>query len=250
MKFTTAIFILIAFTVPTSALSATFRCEKMFEKKNQLQIPSDFACNTQAAHGDNLRLLFNTNKPLFAKKLLTLVKLDNNIGGIQLNGSNKILLRSAILTYSPQCLFQIKQQYHIDNIVNLYYGQLVDLSKQIEQEKKLFKKSGGDQYINILNFSYKTQEYKSRAEMNTHIAKITNTVLSLPGNTLIHCLIGSHRTGIIFGVIQKCVNHAPLNEIIDNYKCHVGWKSNAHPGAYHQENIDVIKEFPCDLINN
>jgi hypothetical protein len=69
---------------------------------------------------------------------------------------------------------------------------------------------------------------------------------SKPGSVYIHCYGGHHRTGAVWGVLQKCVGKMPVQDIIDEYKCHIGYESPASPGGYHADNEALIREFPCE----
>ena len=57
-----------------------------------------------------------------------------------------------------------------------------------------------------------------------------------------------HRTGMVVGVIDKCVNGTSLQTLEDDYKRHVAWRSSADTGGYEAENVAFIKEFDCSLL--
>jgi protein tyrosine/serine phosphatase len=63
-----------------------------------------------------------------------------------------------------------------------------------------------------------------------------------------HCYGGQHRTGIIFGIIQKCLNRIPIDEVIAEYRCHTAYESPEHPGGAKPENERAIREFPCKIL--
>jgi hypothetical protein len=69
---------------------------------------------------------------------------------------------------------------------------------------------------------------------------------SKSGSVYIHCYGGHHRTGTVWGVLQKCVGRMPVENIIAEYKCHIGYESAQNPGGYHPDNEALIREFPCE----
>jgi hypothetical protein len=67
-----------------------------------------------------------------------------------------------------------------------------------------------------------------------------------PGAVYIHCYGGHHRTGAVWGVLQKCMGKMPVEDILAEYKCHIGFESPEKPGGYHADNEALIREFPCE----
>ncbi len=57
-----------------------------------------------------------------------------------------------------------------------------------------------------------------------------------------------HRTGIVWGVIQKCIAKMNINDVLNEYRCNVGYESESNPGGFKINNEIVIKNFPCDCI--
>lgn len=68
------------------------------------------------------------------------------------------------------------------------------------------------------------------------------------GGILLHCAGGMHRTGIIYALIRRHVNDDPIEDIIDDYKRHVDWKSDDQPGGFEALNVRFIKEFDVSLL--
>jgi protein tyrosine/serine phosphatase len=66
-----------------------------------------------------------------------------------------------------------------------------------------------------------------------------------PGAVYIHCYGGHHRTGAVYGVLQKCIGGMPVDRIIEEYRCHIGYESEERRGGHHPDNETVIREFPC-----
>ncbi len=87
------------------------------------------------------------------------------------------------------------------------------------------------------------------------VASIVNEIAGDPnknGSAYIHCYGGHHRTGVVWGVLQKCMGRdadgkvMDLDNIIEEYKCHIGYESPEKPGNYHHDNEVLIREFPCE----
>ena len=67
-----------------------------------------------------------------------------------------------------------------------------------------------------------------------------------PGAVYIHCYGGHHRTGVVYGVLQKCIGKMSVEDVINEYKCHIGYESAKKPGGFHADNETLIREFPCE----
>ena len=70
------------------------------------------------------------------------------------------------------------------------------------------------------------------------------------GNIHLHCGGGMHRSGMIAGLIEKCVNHAPMEQVLAHYRYHVAWTDDAHPGGFEAGNVAVLQAFDCALIDD
>jgi hypothetical protein len=93
-----------------------------------------------------------------------------------------------------------------------------------------------------------TPEQKKRDVM-TMVASIIREIEGDPsslGSVYIHCYGGHHRTGAVWGVLQKCMGRMPVEDVINEYKCHIGYESAERPGGYHADNEALIREFPCE----
>lgn len=65
------------------------------------------------------------------------------------------------------------------------------------------------------------------------------------GSVYIHCYGGHHRTGAVYGVLQKCIGGLSVEKVIEEYRCHIGYESEDRRGGQHPDNETVIREFPC-----
>jgi hypothetical protein len=57
-----------------------------------------------------------------------------------------------------------------------------------------------------------------------------------------------HRSGMIVGVVERCLNGTPMATVRARYLQHVGWKDEAHPGGAEADNLRFIEEFDCSLL--
>tara|TARA_Y100001954_G_scaffold52647_1_gene56057 strand:+ start:21645 stop:22436 length:792 start_codon:yes stop_codon:yes gene_type:complete len=162
-----------------------------------------------------------------------------------------------------QCLQHLIEKANIRQIVNLYDGSFKTKYVLSYWEKTNFLRSTKDKqgsfgtYTQIKDFDYDLEE-RSAESIYKDVISIIAQIESVPGNALIHCYGGMHRTGIVFGVMQKCLN-GPKNksqnkkfvkEVVDKeYKCHTDYKNAEKKGGYHQENMTVIENFPCDRLH-
>jgi hypothetical protein len=102
-------------------------------------------------------------------------------------------------------------------------------------------------------FQYKFKYGKDK--VFGQVASIVNEIAGDPsqdGSAYIHCYGGHHRTGVVWGVLQKCMgrdaegNPMNVDDIVNEYKCHIGYQSPEKPGGYHKDNEALIREFPCE----
>jgi hypothetical protein len=182
---------------------------------------------------------------------LKITEENNNIGGEVFNfqSGKKVVYRSSILNGNPTCMKELTQDKNVATVIYLYNGPYVDEKEIPYQEKEIFTKYGGEFYINALDFEDTGNEAEITSSRNHKISDIIKYIAVSPKNVLIHCLGGMHRTGLIYGILQKCINHEPEEKIIEVYKKHVGYKSKDDAGTFYQEDIDTIKAFPCNYLN-
>jgi hypothetical protein len=102
-------------------------------------------------------------------------------------------------------------------------------------------------------FQYKFKYGKEK--VFDQVASIVNEIagdVSQPGSAYIHCYGGHHRTGVVWGVLQKCMGQdhqgkpMDVDDIVKEYQCHIGYESPERPGGYHKDNEALIREFPCE----
>jgi hypothetical protein len=229
-----------------------FRCESTLPAKLQINAPE--SCN-QNAHWVDLSKLYESDRELFKETLRKQIADNNNQGGSVVRfgrGKTKRVLRSSILGNSEGCIDELvtDPEYNIRTIINLFTGDALDQQSISDDEQKLFQKWGARNYLHVLNFSDRPDAYPTKQAFDERIVEIISQIKNAKGNVLIHCLGGWHRTGIIWGILQKCYNKVPTKTVIDNYKCHVAWKSESDRGGYYDFNEKTIAEFPCDKLDH
>ena len=111
-----------------------------------------------------------------------------------------------------------------------------------------FESFGGRSYLQILNYTYRLKRQTKEA-LFQRVAEIVRLIEAAPGDVMIHCFGGMHRTGVVFGVMQKCLNRVPIEQVLDEYRCHTDWKSAERPGGASQDNEMALREFPCELLS-
>ena len=91
-------------------------------------------------------------------------------------------------------------------------------------------------------------------EVSRTVAQIINELILSPegaplqGNIHLHCGGGMHRTGMIMGIMDRCINGTAYPIIEADYKRHVAWRSDERTGGFEQANLDFITSFDCGLI--
>jgi hypothetical protein len=198
-----------------------------------------------------LQVLYTKDKRLFKKKLLSFVSEYPNMGAqtFSYNGKPHEIYRSALLGNNKLCLSALIQNENLKNIIYLYSGDYVNEEKIPYIEEASLYKSGGNTYIRILNFSDEFKSDKEREQLENRVSDVIKTILTLKGPTLIHCVGGWHRTGIVYGVLEKCIQKKPIDKVILNYKKHVGFFSKKQPGVFKQTNVDFLNHFNCSKLN-
>jgi hypothetical protein len=183
----------------------------------------------------------------------------------QRDGRDKPLLvfRSGVLmdTDKPSgCLQSLLKHADLKHVVNLYAGRF-PLHGFIAEEEQVARSKGatfhneaktGRSWRDIIE---KPEDYKKNFDQaSKQVAKLINTQILKPqdqppkGNILIHCGGGMHRTGMVVGILQRCINHQPMDEIEAEFKYHTHYRSAEQPGGYEKLNVQFIRDFDCSLI--
>lgn len=197
---------------------------------------------------------FHQDKSLFEQIFKLHVAKFNNISGsvVRFNKAPKDIYRSAILSESIALLSELVKNRKVKSIVVLTNSKIFNIAPWIDKERSAFATLGGSQFIHILDFDCDF-DFKNVVEVDlarNKVASIIKMIANANGNVLIHCLGGEHRTEVIFEVMQKCLNNMTMQNITKRYKCHTGWENIINKGNFRQENIDFIRNFPCEVLKN
>lgn len=178
------------------------------------------------------------------------VQQNNNIGGdyFHFPSGGKFVFRSSVLNQNTPCLQQLMSNYNMQSIIYLYSGDMASLDFD-DPELQYFQDHGGIAYTRVLDFNDQPQGAKALKALNDRIIAGVHLVEASPGNVLVHCLGGMHRTGILYGVMQKCINKMPMDKVIADYKKHAFYQDAQNPGNYRQMNVDIIESFNCSQLD-
>lgn len=192
------------------------------------------------------------NDPLFEQLFKLSIARSNNISGsiIKFKKGNKQVYRSAILSENLALLSELVRERGVKTILVLTNSRILDIVPLIEKERSAFSILGGTLFIHILDFDSHIDINNIEEVQYTYarIASIIKLIDNSDGNVLIHCLGGEHKTEMVFEVMQKCINKLYIDNIIERYKCHTGWKNENICGGYREDNLKFITGFSCDLI--
>lgn len=196
-----------------------------------------------------------------------------NLGAMRLKGwsyldkaGNKhplLVFRSGVTTDASapgSCLRSLLGAGDVKHIVNLYGGHF-PLHEFIKAEKVVARQLGathfdvaasGNRWRKLIK---KPQDYqKNRAQAMQMVASLIRDKILRPGgkkptgNIYFHCGGGMHRSGMIFGILRRCINGDDMKLIEDEYKQHTAFRSLKEPGGYEALNVRFIREFDCSLL--
>jgi hypothetical protein len=176
-----------------------------------------------------------------------------------------LIFRSGLTSNPDQpgsCVASLLEAGRVRHIVNLFDGDIPS-ADLVAAEKRAataagasyFPVDGVDRYgtwrDTLKHFPGPGPE---RQQATLAIARLIREQLLAPGgqpprgNLHVHCGGGMHRTGIVLGVVDRCLNLARPELVEARYKAHVGWQDEAHPGGFEGENPRFVREFDCRLL--
>jgi hypothetical protein len=183
----------------------------------------------------------------------------------QKDGQTKPLLifRSAVMTDADQpgsCLHSLFEHAEIRHVINLYAGTF-PLHDFIAAEQKVAAGAGVSHHSEagrnrpwrkLIEDAGDYQENKQIAQQR--VAELINTQVFRPngkppeGNILIHCGGGMHRTGMVFGILRRCINKDSKETIEAEYRTHTDFISDSEPCGFEPLNLQFIQDFDCGLL--
>jgi hypothetical protein len=198
---------------------------------------------------------------------------EQNLGAMRLrgftyrdiNGRERpvLVFRSGVLAdwdKPESCLSALIRKAGVAHVINLYAGDfpLKDLlAKEKAQAKRLGATHHDERGRNRPWRSLVEEEEgyaANRAVAMQRVAALIREQILAPkgasprGSIYLHCCGGMHRSGIIFGILRRCINRDPMSLIEAEYKRHAAYGSAEHPGGYEALNLRFIKEFDCSLL--
>jgi hypothetical protein len=162
----------------------------------------------------------------------------------------------------PRACFKSLLQYGgVRHVVNLYGGTF-PFADVVAHEKRLARQLGvsyldaaQDEQHRWRKLVEREQDYEGgRAEAQRRLAGLIREHLLRPGgkaprgNIYIHCCGGMHRSGMLFGVLRRCINGDSMELIEREYRRHVAFTSEQRPGGFEPLNLRFIREFDCQLL--
>ena len=180
-------------------------------------------------------------------------------------GRPVILFRSGLTPHPDQadsCFASLVGAGGVRHVVNLYAGPMVTADLEAS-ERKALEASGGRYFLareapagmaNWRDDLRHSEDTAGRQAATAAVAQLINEQILRPGgaaplgNVHVHCGGGMHRTGMVVGVVDRCLNGTAMATIAADYKRHVGWRSAAQPGGFEPDNLRFIESFDCGLL--
>lgn len=192
--------------------------------------------------------------PIFEQLFKLHVAKFSNIEGsvVKFKNFRKNIYRSAILSENIALLSELVKKRGVQSLVVITNSNIFDIMPWLDKERSIFSVLGGSQFIHILDFEdlSGSQDNSKLQSMQDRVASIIRLIANAKGNVLVHCLGGEHKSELIFEVMQRCMNRVGMQNIIQRYKCHTGWKSDKDKCGFRQSDIDFIRDYPCELVKN
>ena len=209
---------------------------------------------------------------LFRWRLIRMILLGgnyNNLGAVAVKGlttgdGKPVIIYRTGITPNPSaegaCFRSLVEEGGVRHAVNLYAGAIPTRDLD-DAERKTVEAAGGSYFLGRTvdpgaaswRSVMRKDPSKTRDAMVT-VARIINDHVLRPGgakpqgNVLLHCGGGMHRTGMVVGVIQRCINGVGPDVIERQYKLHTAYRGPESSGGFEQENLDFVAEFDCSLL--
>jgi hypothetical protein len=198
----------------------------------------------------------------------------HNLGAVVLKGHTYtdargrkrplVLFRSAVTTQAAgrcPCFQSLIRAGGVRHVINLYGGTF-PFRDLIEEERRLARKLGvtyldasASPRLRFRDLVEHAEDYEgNKKQAMENLASLIREHLLAPGgspprgNLYIHCGGGMHRSGMLFGVVRRCVNGDPIDLIEAEYRRHTAHVSDKNPGGYEALNMRFIREFDCGLL--
>lgn len=208
-----------------------------------------------------------------------LAKRQHNLGVIKLKGRywddttgvrRPLLVFRGAFTSSPtqpgSCVQFLLNQANVRHLVSLYDGDLLAVEDLRQQEKKAASKVRAT-YVETRDFNKRyghwrhALQQKSTFKNPKALRKVMKQVAMLiqdqilrpggkapRGNVFFHCGGGMHRSGVLAGVLRRCINQEDMKKITRLHKYHSAYTSAKKMGGYEPLLVRFIREFDCSLL--
>lgn len=185
-----------------------------------------------------------------------------DLPGVRTAAGTPLRLHRTGFTPSPgaigSCVRALIEHGGVRHIVNLYAGPMPTADLEAA-ERASIAAVGGSYYTAREDASAQTwrenlHDDAAFAAAESAVARLIRHAVLRPGGEAprgalhIHCGGGMHRTGMVVGVLQRCLGGASDATVEAAYRHHVGWRSDAEPGGFEQGNLDFIRRFRCELL--
>lgn len=162
---------------------------------------------------------------------------------------------------ASDCFRDLVRKGEVRHVANLYGGTF-PFEDMVAEEKKLAGELSVSYFDALADQSKRWRRLveheetyqQNLAEASRRLATLIRENLLQPGgkaprgNLYIHCGGGMHRSGMLFGVLRRCINGESMARIEAEYKRHVDYKSPQRPGGFEALNLRFIKDFDCSLL--
>jgi hypothetical protein len=202
-------------------------------------------------------------------RFLYQVAQPQNLGALALRGLGYledgkkkplVIYRSGVMTdaeNAASCFQDLLRVGGVRHVVNLYSGhmpfyQFIDKEAAVARRMNASHKNVRARWRELVKRPADFDKNKEAA-MKV-IGRIINEEILRPGgkaprgNVYFHCGGGMHRSGMVYGILQRCINGAPKAEVERDYKRHTGYVSAAEKGGFEALNLRFIEEFDCALL--
>ncbi len=178
-----------------------------------------------------------------------------------------LVFRSAIVNNGgggPSCSLSLLESGAVRHVVNLYDADKIPVGAIIDREQAMAKSCGATYFSpdeaerrygswrNQLRQAPEASADYRRAMQS--LARLIREQILAPGgqppqgNIYLHCGGGMHRSGIVMGILDRCINQESLQVVEKRYRFHTAWRSAAEPGGAEAGNLQVIKNFDCQSL--
>lgn len=176
-----------------------------------------------------------------------------------------LVFRSALTAQEngvSDCFRSLVHEGQVRHVINLYAGPF-PFQDLLDGERALGTTLGVSYFdarehadIEWRSLVEEEAQYeKNRDAAQRNLARLIRDQILRPGGTepkgniYLHCLGGMHRSGMVFGVLRRCINRDSMESIENEYKQHVGYISEKQPGGFEALNLRFIREFDCSLLS-